>query len=364
MKVCKNYENYSNDKYNSLKINNRKKIIANNIITNNNSLQNNDNNFHIYCNTTENQPIESYHFSNINLNIQSKKNMIYYKNKFIKNKLFNSNLNSNKNYKYIIRANTIEYNEENTPMNTEKMETDYNKYIYNNNILRKNNTGLKLNKNYFGKLKIEKSKPIQNKSLKNIKLNNNKINLYKQNKNKIVNSFNYIKKNNNNRIINIKKRINKKIDNLNDNDLDEELLNSNTNDEGMTKELFNLLVKKLNKSIEENERGKKIIKKLKEENNKLHHKIISENKKNEILLKNKAKEIIEIKKERNSLKQENEKLKSEIMKLIMKIKENYNRNNKDSKKLKEDNLQLNQLDSICSSIGGLSAISKNSTQKE
>ena len=133
----------------------------------------------------------------------------------------------------------------------------------------------------------------------------------------------------------------------------------------MTKELFNLLVKRLNKSIEENEKAQKIIKKLKEENAKLNQKLITEKKKNEIILRNKTKDIIEIKKNRDSLKQENEKLKTEFLKLIMKFKENYhNRNNKEFIKLKEDNIELNELDSICSSIGGLSAISNISAKKE
>ena len=69
-------------------------------------------------------------------------------------------------------------------------------------------------------------------------------------------------------------------------------------------------------------------------------------------MKKKNKEINDLKKNNENLKKEKEKLQNEILKLLINKKEVYNNRNKDNK-TKDDNVQLNQLDSICSSIGGL-----------
>lgn len=75
---------------------------------------------------------------------------------------------------------------------------------------------------------------------------------------------------------------------------------------------------------------------------------------------NKNKEILELKKNNENLKKEKEKLQNEIIKILMKVKENFNgRNGIGSQK---EITQINKLDSICSSIGGISAFSI--TEKE
>ena len=363
MKISKNFDEISfSNKFGSLIINNKKKRIIARSITNNYIEPNIDNNIHLHCTTGENQPIETYNHTNINLNFKKQSKLIYYKNKLKRNLLFNNNLNNTLDKRPTL--NTIDFKDGITPTNKIFIESKINKYIVNNNTLRKNNTGLQLNKNFFEKINNDnvKGKNI-NKSLKNLKLNYNKINLHSE-KDKIINSFKKIK--NNNKLIKIKDIINKKDEDIqNLVDIEEEIINSNNkNDDVMSKELFNLLVKRLNKNIEDNEKDQKIIKKLKEENNKLKQKLLLESKKNETALKKKFKELFEIKKNRDFLKKENEKLREEILKLIMKIKENYNNKlNKDKQIIKEDNMQLNQLDSICSSIGGLSAFSINSIEK-
>jgi len=365
MKVSKNFEELKfNNKYGSLIIKSKKKKI------NKRSFNNNDNDtdeniindFHIYCNTTENKPIETYNDSNININLKKHDKLVYFKNKFKKDLLINNNSKSNFNTKYILRGNTIDFKEHISPINKGVTETKYNKYIFNNITLRKNKTGLNINKNNFKK---DNGNSKIHKSFKNLKLNKYKLNLYSDKENKLENSMNYMK-NNNNRIIEIKNKINKKNDFFDD-IIDKEILlnNNNNSDEVLSKELFNLLVKKLNKSIEENEKGQKIIKKLMDENNKLKQKLFVETKKNEINFKKKNKEINDLKKNNENLKKEKEKLQNEILKLLMSNKEVYNNRNKDNKynKTKDDNVQLNQLDSICSSIGGISGISYNISEK-
>ena len=359
MKIRKNYDELTlNNKCSSLIINNKKKKSFSKNINNSTS---NNNNILLYNNTVENHPIESYKHSNFTFKINKPKKMIYFKNKLRKNLLFNHKLNNNINIdtQYLIRSNTLDYNDEINPINKGVYETQYTNYIYDKNTLRKNRTGLNINKNLFDKIKMDSGKAKRHtKSLKNLKLinKNYKKNLFTENK--LANSLQFIKNNTNNKIIKIKNTINKKIDEIDENE--EDLLNSNNNDAKNSKELFNLLVKKLNLSIEENEKDQKIIKKLKEENNKLKQKIISEKKKNEIILNKKEKELFEIKKSRDVLKNENKKLKADILKLIITIKESYNNRNKNKEfsKLKDD-IQLNQLDSICSSIGGLSAFCNN-----
>lgn len=373
MKVSKNYEKFkiNNNKCSSLIINGKNKKNTKNRNMNNIN-KTTDNNIHIYCNTSENNhPIESYNYSNINLNFNNGKKMIYYKNKLKKNILINCKLNTNPKSEYILRTNTIDYDEENK-RNNGVIETRYNNYIYNiNNTLRKNKTGLNLNKNILKKIKIDNGKSkLHNKSFKNLKLNNNKLNLYTDKENKYSTSLRYIK-NNNNKMIQIRNTINKNNDYFQDFlEKEDDIINSNNNnnnnnDEIMSKELFNLLVKKLNKSIEDNEKSQKIIKKLKNENNRLKQKIFVDKKKNDLLLNRKTKEIIEITLSRDNLKKENEQLKSDLLKLKMKFKETYNnRNNNAYQKSKEDNNQLLKLDSICSSIGGINAFSNNLTEKE
>ena len=357
MKISKNYDELNlNNKCSSLIINNRKKKSYSKNI----NYSSNNNNIPLYNNTVENHQIDSYKHSNINLKINKPNKMIYFKNKLKKNLLFNKKLNNNINIdtQYLLRANTLDNNDEINPINKGVYETQYTNYIYDKNTLRKNKTGLNINKNLFDKIKMDSAKAKRHtKSLKNLKLvnKNYKKNLFTENK--LANSLQFIKNNTNNRIIKIKNTINKKIDEIDENE--EDLLSSN-NDEKISKELFNLLVKKLNISIEENEKDQKIIKKLKEENNKLKQKIISDKKKNELILNKKEKELFEIKKSRDVLKNENKKLKADILKLIITIKESYNNRNKNKEfsKLKDD-IQLNQLDSICSSIGGLSAFCNN-----
>ena len=365
MKVSKNFEELKfNNKYGSLIIKSKKKKINKRgyYINDNDTDENINNDFHTYCNTTENKPIETYSYSNINLNFKKNNKLIYFKNKFKKDILLNNNTKSNSNTKYILRGNTIDFKEAISPIHKGVTETKYNKYIFNNITLRKNKTGLNINKNNFKK---DNGNSKIHKSFKNLKFNKYKLNLYSDQENKIENSMNYMS-NNNNRIIEIKNKTNKKNDFFDDIIDKELLLNSNNNsDEVLSKELFNLLVKKLNISIEENEKGQKIIKKLMDENNKLKQKLFVETKKNEINFKKKNKEINDLKKNNENLKKEKEKLQNEIIKLLMSNKEIYNNRNKDNKynKTKDDNVQLNQLDSICSSIGGISGISYNISEK-
>ena len=359
MKVSKNFDdNKLTNKYGSLIINNKNKKIITRSITNNYLETNIDNNIHLYCHTTGNQPIESYNYSNINLKFKKKSKYIYFKNKKLKkNLLLNNNLNNALEKRYTL--NTIDFKEGITPTNKVFIESKINKNIFNN-TLRKNKTGLQLNKIFFEKINNEnrKGKNI-NKSLKNLHLNDNKINLQFEENNKIINSYKII---NNNKLIKLKRIKKKNVEDIqNIGEIEEERKNSNhKTDEVISKKLFNLLLKRLNKSIEDNEKDQKIIKKLKEENNKLKQKILLNSKNNEIALKQKSKEFFEIKNNRDTLKIENEKLREDIIKLIMKIKENYN--NKLKKEIIEDNIQLNKLDSICSSIRGLSAFSINSIE--
>ena len=102
---------------------------------------------------------------------------------------------------------------------------------------------------------------------------------------------------------------------------------------------------------------------LKEENIKLNQIINLDKANNELILKQKTKEISELKKDKELLKKENEKLKLEILKLKMIIrKKHFSCSNNRNKQI--DDHDLNQLDSICSLIGGLSGYSNYSTEKE
>lgn len=375
MKVSRNYEEFkinNNNRYKSLIFNKKKKKNIKNLSIHNSIVKSNDNIITFCNNTTDNnRAIKNYNYSNINLNLKKKNKMIYYKNQLKKSILLNNNININSDNKYIIRSNTIDYKDEITPKNKLPIETKFNNFIYNYNILRKNSTGIILNKNNLYKLRINNDKNhIYNKSLKNLKLSNHKINLYTENENDLSNSFHYIKNddrdNNINKIFKIKKKANKNIDVENISLNEDELLSSkNNNDEFLSKELFNLLVKKLNKTIEENEKYHKTIRKLREDNYKLKQKMFLDKKKNEQALNKKMKEIFEIKKSRDNLQRENEILKSDIIKIMIKFKETFNnRNNIEYQNSKNDNMQLNQLDSICSSIGGLSPLNNYSSNKE
>ena len=237
MKISKNYEELNlNNNYSSLIINNRKKKSFTKKINN----SSNNNKILLYNNTTENYPIESYKYSNFNLKINKPNKMIYYKNKLRKNILFNKKLNTNiiTDTQYILRSNTLDYNDEITPINKGVYETQYTNYIYDKNTLRKNKTGLNLNKNLFDKIKMDTGKTKRHtKSLKNMKLISKNDKNYLFTENKFANSLQFIKNNTNKRTIKIKNTINKKIDEIDENE--EELLNSNNNDEKISKELFN-----------------------------------------------------------------------------------------------------------------------------
>ena len=289
MKVSKNFDDIklNNNKYGSLIINNKNKKIITRSITNNYLEPNIDNNIHLYCHTTEKQPIESYNYSNINLKFKKQSKYIYFKNKLKKNLLLNNNLNNTLDKRYTL--NTIDFKEGITPTNKAIIDSKINKNNFSN-TLRKNKTGLQLNKEFFEKINNENRKGQNtNKSLKNLNLNDNKINLQIEEDNKIINSYKII---NNNKLIKLKRIKKKNVEDIqNIGDIEEERINNNHHktDEVMSKELFNLLLKRLNKSIEDNEKDQKIIKKLKEENNKLKQKILLNSKNNEIALKKKLK---------------------------------------------------------------------------
>ena len=346
MKVLRNHNNrYLDFKCGSLIINNKKRKMITRNLTRDQIEPNIDNNIHLFCNTIEKQPIEDYIHSDINCNLKKSNKFIYYKNK-LKNSLLKKNINQK------ISSNTIVLEDTTSPTNKECFESKVNKMIISNNTLRKNKTGLQLKKEFFDKINKDYRKEKNNdKSLKNF---NNIINLHIDKDRKPKKSFNCMK-NKTNKLTKIKNLINKKDEFIQN--VEEETINSNRNDDTMPKELlFNLLVKRLNKSIEDNEKDQKIIKKLRDENNKLKQKILLDSKKNEMTIKKQTKELFEMKKNNDILKKENQQLREDMIKLILTIKENQKANN--------DNMQLNQFDSICSSIGGLSAFSMHSTEKE
>ena len=352
--MSRNYDERAHNIYDSLIINNKKrKIIIRNLTNGIEQKEPNiDNNIHLFCNTSENQPIETFIHSNINKKKQNK--LIYFKNKLKNSLLLKNNVNNNTKKQYSL--NTINFKDEISPINKELFKYKINKYFASHNTLRKNMTGLQLKKDFLDKISNDygKSKNI-NKSLKNL---NNNIISYIDKDNKLKKSFNFMKNNKNNKLIKIKDSINNKKEYIQN--VEEEIIN-NKNDDKMSKKLFNLLVKRLNKSIEDNKKDQKIIKKLREENNKLKQKILLNSQKNEMTLKKQSKELFEIKKNRDFLKKENEKLREDMLKLILTIRENQ-KINENNLKFKEDIIQFNQLDSICSSIGGLSVFSIHSTE--
>ena len=358
MKVSRNYDERTLiNKWGSLIINNKKrKIIIRN--TTNGAVKqiepNIDNNIHLFCNTSVNQPIETFLHSNINMNMKKQNKLIYYKNK-LKKSLLKKNLSNNTKKQHSLNA--IDFKDKISPVNKDLFKSKINKYMASHNTLRKNMTGIQLKKDFLDKASYDYGKfKNNNKSLKN--LNNNIISYFDKD-NKIKKTFNFMKNNKNNKLNKIKEAINIKNEYIPN--IEEEIIN-NKNDDKMSKELFNLLVKRLNKSIEDNEKDQKIIRKLREENNKLKQKILLNSKKNEMTLKKQSKELFQIKKNRDFLKKENEKLREDVLKLILTIKENQ-KINENNLKFKEDNIQFNQLDSICSSIGGLSALSIHSSEK-
>ena len=298
------------------------------------------------CKNSVYSPIESYNANNSKLK-QNFQNKELYPKKFQKKVIIKRNM--------ILNSYSLEKNDINFPILTE-VEYSNSNYNINNNpnkIKKRNLIGLKLKDKMNYKLMKNKSDSIEKFKLRN------KINVYKDNAKKIAtNSINFIPKNNKKiKIFNNKTLTNKSKHSLNDGYLRNESNRNCKEEEVMPKELFNLFVKKLNKSIEENEKYQKIIKKLKEDNNKLRQKILLDSKKAEFTIKMKNKEINEIQKSKDNLKSENEKLKNEVLNLLKIIKENNN-------KMAEGNLQNNQLDSVYSFIGGFSAVCRNSTEKE
>ena len=370
-----------NNTENNNKDNNNKLYINYNVNNEHNKASNNN----FYCLTTDDPSIEFNNYSNFNLTNK----LIYSKNKLNK-EIKNSNTNKINNYKKInilLRGNTIDYSDIKICNNKEN-KNFFSKYYIYNNYLKKNRTGKQINiypDNYKSKILENKNRSLaylnvnnkinysteRNNELLNLTNNKNKYKIKKEKKEKkekkiykINLKFNKFKDNNINKIQD-KKQCNIYYNNLlnksykSGNNEKEDIINNNTdkNDEAMSKELFSLLVKKLNKALEENDHDKKLIKKLKEENLKLNEKIKSDNKYNEIALNQKSKEINEIQKNKDILIRENEKLKIDIMKLKMEFNNKYysNLNNGIRNKQKDEN-ELSKLDSICSLIGGLNEI--------
>jgi hypothetical protein len=383
---------------------NNKRCITSYTISDKN-IDNNKNN--LYCMTLGNSPTEYSSYSNLNLNLKDRSKMIYFKNK-LKKDIKNINTHSINNYRknLILRQNTIDYNDDNTFKNNrgniDSHYNNYSNYIYNK-TLKKNKTGIIINNNFEKNITFKDNNKNnlknKNKSLTNLQVNNKLflspeknhefINLINRNKNiqkKQKSIYKIIKKKEikskrleNDNIISKSNNYNKQNNIDHQNMLDEDYFKNNNkkeeekiniynnekekNDEAMSKELFSLLVKKLNNALEESEREKKKLNLLKEENIKLKKIINLDKTNNELILKGKTKEINELKKDKEILKKENEKLKLEILKLKMIIKKNHSSyiNNR-NKQIEEHD--LNHLDSICSLIGGLSGYSNYSTEKE
>ena len=383
--------------------NNKRCITSYNI--NDKNYDSNKNN--LYCISLGNSPTEYSSYSNLNLNLKDRSKMIYFKNK-LKKDIKNINTHSINNYRknLILRQNTIDYNDDNTYKKNrgtiDSNYNNYNNYIYNNS-LKTNKTGLIINNNFEKKIIFKDNNKNnlknKNKSLTNLQINNKLflspekshefLNIINRNKNiqkKQKSIYKIIKKKEikskrleKENIINKSTNFYNKQNNIDyKNILDEDYFRNNNekeeenniynndkdkNDETMSKDLFSLLVKKLNNALEENEQEKRKLNILTKENIKLKQIINLDKTNNEIILKEKTKEINELKKDKEVLKKENEKLKLEILKMKM-IKRKKHSSNANNRIKQVDDHDLNQLDSICSLIGGSNGYSNYSTEKE
>ena len=405
-KYLEEFKNYKSGKEIMTKKNNsnNKRCITSYNINDKNYDSNNNN---LYCISLGNSPTEYSSYSNLNLNLKDRSKMIYFKNK-LKKDIKNINTHSINNYRknLILRQNTIDYNDDNTyKKNRGTIDSNYNNYynyIYNNS-LKTNKTGLIINNNFEKKIIFKdynkNNLKNKNKSLTNLQINNKLflspekshefLNIINRNKNiqkkqksiykiikkkeikskrlekeNIINkSTNFYNKQNN---IDYKNILDEDYFRNNNEKEEENNINNNDkdkNDETMSKELFSLLVKKLNNALEENEQEKRKLNILTKENIKLKQIINLDKANNEIILKEKTKEINELKKDKEVLKKENEKLKLEILKMKM-IKRKKHSSNANNRIKQVDDHDLNQLDSICSLIGGSNGYSNYSTEKE
>ena len=405
-KYLEEFKNYKSGKEIMTKKNNsnNKRCITSYNINDKNYDSNNNN---LYCISLGNSPTEYSSYSNLNLNLKDRSKMIYFKNK-LKKDIKNINTHSINNYRknLILRQNTIDYNDDNTyKKNRGTIDSNYNNYsnyIYNNS-LKTNKTGLIINNNFEKKIIFKDNNKNnlknKNKSLTNLQINNKLflspekshefLNIINRNKNiqkKQKSIYKIIKKKEikskrleKENIINKSTNFYNKQNNIDyKNILDEDYFRNNNekeeenniynndkdkNDETMSKELFSLLVKKLNNALEENEQEKRKLNILTKENIKLKQIINLDKTNNEIILKEKTKEINELKKDKEVLKKENEKLKLEILKMKM-IKRKKHSSNANNRIKQVDDHDLNQLDSICSLIGGSNGYSNYSTEKE
>jgi hypothetical protein len=405
-KYLEEFKNYKSGREIMTKKNNsnNKRCITSYNINDKNYDSNNNN---LYCISLGNSPTEYSSYSNLNLNLKDRSKMIYFKNK-LKKDIKNINTHSINNYRknLILRQNTIDYNDDNTyKKNRGTIDSNYNNYynyIYNNS-LKTNKTGLIINNNFEKKIIFKDNNKNnlknKNKSLTNLQINNKLflspekshefLNIINRNKNiqkKQKSIYKIIKKKEikskrleKENIINKSTNFYNKQNNIDyKNILDEDYFRNNNekeeenniynndkdkNDETMSKELFSLLVKKLNNALEENEQEKRKLNILTKENIKLKQIINLDKTNNEIILKEKTKEINELKKDKEVLKKENEKLKLEILKMKM-IKRKKHSSNANNRIKQVDDHDLNQLDSICSLIGGSNGYSNYSTEKE
>ena len=405
-KYLEEFKNYKSGKEIMTKKNNsnNKRCITSYNINDKNYDSNNNN---LYCISLGNSPTEYSSYSNLNLNLKDRSKMIYFKNK-LKKDIKNINTHSINNYRknLILRQNTIDYNDDNTyKKNRGTIDSNYNNYynyIYNNS-LKTNKTGLIINNNFEKKIIFKDNNKNnlknKNKSLTNLQINNKLflspekshefLNIINRNKNiqkKQKSIYKIIKKKEikskrleKENIINKSTNFYNKQNNIDyKNILDEDYFRNNNekeeenniynndkdkNDETMSKDLFSLLVKKLNNALEENEQEKRKLNILTKENIKLKQIINLDKTNNEIILKEKTKEINELKKDKEVLKKENEKLKLEILKMKM-IKRKKHSSNANNRIKQVDDHDLNQLDSICSLIGGSNGYSNYSTEKE
>ena len=405
-KYLEEFKNYKSGKEIMTKKNNsnNKRCITSYNINDKNYDSNNNN---LYCISLGNSPTEYSSYSNLNLNLKDRSKMIYFKNK-LKKDIKNINTHSINNYRknLILRQNTIDYNDDNTYKKNrgtiDSNYNNYNNYIYNNS-LKTNKTGLIINNNFEKKIIFKDNNKNnlknKNKSLTNLQINNKLflspekshefLNIINRNKNiqkKQKSIYKIIKKKEikskrleKENIINKSTNFYNKQNNIDyKNILDEDYFRNNNekeeenniynndkdkNDETMSKDLFSLLVKKLNNALEENEQEKRKLNILTKENIKLKQIINLDKTNNEIILKEKTKEINELKKDKEVLKKENEKLKLEILKMKM-IKRKKHSSNANNRIKQVDDHDLNQLDSICSLIGGSNGYSNYSTEKE
>ena len=405
-KYLEEFKNYKSGREIMTKKNNsnNKRCITSYNINDKNYDSNNNN---LYCISLGNSPTEYSSYSNLNLNLKDRSKMIYFKNK-LKKDIKNINTHSINNYRknLILRQNTIDYNDDNTYKKNrgtiDSNYNNYNNYIYNNS-LKTNKTGLIINNNFEKKIIFKDNNKNnlknKNKSLTNLQINNKLflspekshefLNIINRNKNiqkKQKSIYKIIKKKEikskrleKENIINKSTNFYNKQNNIDyKNILDEDYFRNNNekeeenniynndkdkNDETMSKDLFSLLVKKLNNALEENEQEKRKLNILTKENIKLKQIINLDKTNNEIILKEKTKEINELKKDKEVLKKENEKLKLEILKMKM-IKRKKHSSNANNRIKQVDDHDLNQLDSICSLIGGSNGYSNYSTEKE